>query len=392
MFIPRKIYSLLKEHLKNRQITVVTGMRRTGKTTLVKQLLEDIPSENKLYIDLERVDNRELFSEKNYDVIIAAFGQRGINKNQKMYVAIDELQLMPKAPSVVKYLYDHYDIKFILTGSSSYYLKNLFSESLAGRKKVFELYPLDFGEFLTFQGISWLGDDFVNKKFSSAEYARAKLSYEEYIEYGGFPEVALTKNVQDKRDILSDIVSSYVNIDIRTLADFRNQEQIYALMKMLAARAGGKLDYSKLSRLTGISRPTVLSYVQFLERTYLIARLPVVAKNPDREIVKAKKLYFCDNGILNTLADVSSGVKFENAIFAQLRHHGNLSYYSLKTGNEIDFILDNKIAFEVKESPIESAKSHLAELAKRAGVARYRLIGRHRVPQFTDYIWGGEIR
>lgn len=392
MFILRKVYPILKEHLQNRQITVVTGMRRTGKTTLVKQLLEDIPSQNKLYIDLERVDNRELFAEKNYDAIIAAFEQRGLDKSEKMYVAIDELQLMSKAPSVVKYLYDHYDIKFILTGSSSYYLKNLFSESLAGRKKVFELYPLDFGEFLTFQSFPWHEESFMDKKFRRAEYERIKLSYEEYIEYGGFPEVALTKGIQDKSDILSDIVSSYVNIDIRTLADFRNQEHMYALMKMLAARAGSKLGYSKLSRLTGISRPTILTYVQFLERTYLITRLPVIAKNPDREIVKAKKIYFCDNGILNTLADVGSGVKFENAIFTQLRHHGVLSYYSLKTGNEIDFILDNRIAFEVKESPTESAKTRLAELAKRARISSYRLIGRHEVPKFDDYIWGGEIR
>lgn len=392
MFIPRKIYSLLKEHLKNRQISVVTGMRRTGKTTLIKQLLEEVASQNKLYIDLERVDNRELFAEKNYDAIIAAFEQRGLKRNQKMYIAIDELQLMPKAPSVVKYLYDHYDIKFILTGSSSYYLKNLFSESLAGRKKVFELYPLDFGEFLTFQSIPWHKENFTDKKISRAEYERTKLFYEEFIEYGGFPEVALTKSIQDKRDILLDIVSSYVNIDIQTLADFRNQEHIYMFMKMLAGRTGSKLDYSKLSRLTGISRPTILAYVQFLERTYLVTRLPVVAKNPDREIVKAKKIYFCDNGILNTLSDVSSGVKFENAIFTQLRHHGSLSYYSLKTGNEIDFILDNRIAFEVKESPTENAKPYLAELAKRAGVSSHRLIGRHHVPKFDDYIWGGDIR
>lgn len=392
MFIPRKIYPLLKDHLRERQISVITGMRRTGKTTLIKQLLEDIPSQNKLYIDMERVDNRELFAEKNYDAIIAAFEQRGLEKREKMYIAIDELQLMPKAPSVIKYLYDHYEIKFILTGSSSYYLKNLFSESLAGRKKIFELYSLDFGEFLTFRSISWHAEDFVDKKFHSAEYERVKIFYEEYIEYGAFPEVALVKSVQEKRDILSDIVSSYMNIDIRTLADFRNQEHIYALMKMLAARTGNKLDYSKLSRLTGISLPTVLSYVQFLEKTYLIERLPVTAKNPDREIVKAKKLYFCDNGILNALAEVSAGVKFENAIFNQLRHHGGLSYYSLKTGNEIDFILNNKIAFEVKESPTEDMKGRIAELAQRAGISRSRLIGRQNMPRFDDYIWGGEIR
>jgi predicted AAA+ superfamily ATPase len=204
--------------------------------------------------------------------------------------------------------------------------------------------------------------------------------------------VALTTSPQDKKDLLADIISSYINIDIRTLADFRNQEHIYNLMKMLAARAGTKLDHSKLSRLSGVSRPTIINYVDFLEKTYLITRLHIIAKRPDREIVKAKKVYLCDNGILNTLADVSSGVKFENAIFNQLRHHGELSYYSLKNGREIDFIVEGKTGYEAKESPTAPDKQALEELAKQAEVPHAYLVGRTAVPRFEDYIWGGEIR
>lgn len=392
MFLPRAIYPALKEHLKTKHITVITGMRRTGKTTLVKQLLEDVPSKNKLYLDLERLDNRELFAEKNYDAVIHALEQRGVDPNAKIHLALDEIQLAHNVPSVLKYLYDHYDIKFIVTGSSSYYLKDLFSESLAGRKKVFELFPLTFDEFLTFKGVTWTKHKTLPHSFNRAEYERVKAYYEEYIQYGGFPEVALAVKPQEKKDIVADIVSSYVNIDIKTLADFRSQEHIYTLMKMLAARAGTKLDYSKLSRLTGISRPTTLIYVDFLEKTYFITRLPILAKRPDRELVKAKKVYICDNGILNHLADVSSGVKFENAIFNQLRHHGDLAYYSLKTGREIDFILDGKTAFEVKETPTDQDKRALQELSKQAGTSSAQLIGRHAVPNFESYLWGGEIR
>lgn len=392
MFFPRSIYPSLKEHLKNKQMTVITGMRRTGKTTLVKQLIEETGSKNKLYLDLERIDNRELFSQANYDSVIRALEQRGLNPKEKVYLALDELQLAPNLPSVLKYLYDHYDVKCIVTGSSSYYLKNLFSESLAGRKKVFELFPLNFGEFLTFKGVTWSKQEKLPSAFNHAEYERVKTYYEEYIQYGGFPEVVLASNVQDKKDLLADIISSYINIDIKTLADFRSQEHIYNLMKMLAARAATRLDHSKLSRLTGISRPTVINYLDFLEKTYLITRLHVIAKRPDREIVKAKKVYICDNGIMNTLADVSSGVKFENAVFNQLRHYGELSYYSLKIGREIDFILDGKTAFEVKESPITPDKQALDELAKQAEIPQAHLVGRAAVPRFEDYIWGGEIR
>ncbi|MFA4831688.1 MAG: AAA family ATPase, partial [Patescibacteria group bacterium] len=116
MFLPRKIYPELKKHLKQKQITVITGMRRTGKTTLLRQLLKDISSKNKIYIDLERLDNRELFSQKNYDNILRELAARGLSLEEKMYLAIDEIQMLPSAPSVLKYLYDTFDVKFIVTG------------------------------------------------------------------------------------------------------------------------------------------------------------------------------------------------------------------------------------------------------------------------------------
>ena len=342
---PRRLYPSLKEHLGKKQVTVITGMRRTGKTTLLKQLLSDASGNNKIYIDLERIDNREMFLEKNYDAIIYNLRQRGLDIKHKAFVGLDEIQLVSNLPSVLKYLYDNYDIKFIVTGSSSYYIKDLFTESLAGRKKVFELYPLDFGEFLVFKETPAInGEYFLKKQFNDPEYERLKEYYKDYIEYGGFPEVALSTSIQEKKDLLADIISSYINIDVKTLADFRNQENFYKLMKMLAARSATRIDYAKLSRLTGISRMTVHSYVDFLEKTYIICRISVLANNPDREIVKAQKLYFCDNGIMNVLAETAAWVKFENSIFTQLHHTGKLCYYALKTGREVDFILDKTVA------------------------------------------------
>lgn len=198
MFYHRKIYDELKVHLDKRPITLLTGMRRTGKTTLVKRLLEDSGEKNSIYIDLERIDNRILFGEKNYDNILMALSGRGLDINSKMIIAIDELQLMPEITSVIKYLYDQYSIKFILTGSSSFYLKGLVSDSLAGRKKIFELFPLDFGEFLTFKGIPH-GQPGINKVFIESEYHRLKSWYDEFIQFGGFPEVVLAVDQKDKR-------------------------------------------------------------------------------------------------------------------------------------------------------------------------------------------------
>ncbi len=391
-FYERKIYQKLKAHINIRQVTVLTGMRRTGKTTLIKHLLSEVNSVNKLFIDLQTISNRELFLEKNYDNIILQLKERGLNTEEKIYLAIDEIQLLPEITGVIKYLYDHFNIKFLVTGSSSYYLKNLFSESLAGRKQIFELYPLDFGEFLTFKQVPHKSTNFIENKFNPHEYERLHEYYEEFVEYGGFPEVVLLNSIAQKTAVLSDIISSYIDIDIKILSDFRHASNIYKLIKMLASRVGAKLDYVKLSKLTGISRTTVINYIELFEKTYLLSRLPVHTKNPDREIVKAKKLYFSDSGLVGILADVNSGAKFENAIFSQLRHFGELRYFSLKTGREIDYILNNDTALEAKETPTETDISELKRLSETAGVKNFHIIGRHPSPKFDNYIWGGDIR
>ena len=251
---------------------------------------------------------------------------------------------------------------------------------------------MDFSEFLTFKNVPHADETFAGKKFNLAEFNRLESYYEEYVNYGGFPEVALADNVKTKKDLLYDIFDSYVKIDVKTLADFRDLANLEKLLKLLAVRVGTKLDYAKLSRLTGISRSTVVSYIDFLEKTYMIFRLPVYSKSPDREIVKASKLYFCDNGLLGILADISGGSKFENAVFNQLRAHGALKYYSLKTGKEIDFIINGRVAVEVKESPLADDLKSLRNLTVMAKVKGSRLIGRYQVPNFNDYIWAGEIR
>lgn len=390
-FKERLIYPELKAHLSKRQITVITGLRRTGKTTLIKKLLEDSGNKNRVYFDLERIDNRELFSEKNYENIITVLSSRGFDPNKKSLIAIDEVQLLPDIVSVIKYLYDNYPIKFIVTGSSSYYIKNLFSESLAGRKKVFELFTLNFREFLTFRNIHFEPAKIPGRKFISAEYERLKNNYEEYIRYGGFPEVVLSKSVSDKKDIVNDILSSYLNIDIKNITEIRDQKNLHTLLKMLAKRTASRLDYSKLSSLTGISRPSVYNYLDLLEKTFVITRLPVYSQNPDREIVKAPKIFINDNGLLNQLSEVSSGVQFENAVFNQLKFYGKLQYYSLKTGKEIDFIIDGKTAVEVKETAAAQDFSQLASLSKNIDISRKIIVSRYPSPTFDNFVWGGDL-
>ena len=393
MYYTRNVFSDLKDHLAVKQVTVLTGMRRTGKTTLVKQLMAISPIRQKVYFDLERLDNRVLFSEKNYDNIILALTQRGIVFSEKVLIAIDEIQLLPNLPSVVKYLYDNYDIKFLLTGSSSYYIKNKFNESLAGRKKIFEIYPLTFNELLCFKGIEIPRTSaFSEQPFIAANYEQLKNYYDEYINYGGFPEVVLTDKIANKTDLIQDILSSYINLDIASITDFKKSSDCYNLIKLLAVRIGTKLDISKLTNFMSLSRTTIENYIELFEQSYLIRTIPVTSNSPDREIVKAKKIYFLDNGIAAVTAELSSGTKFENAVFNQLRAFGDISYYQLKTGNEIDFILNKNRAFEVKEAAYDNDLRNLKHLAKNLDIENCLVIGRHPNNIFDGLLWGGFIQ
>ena len=203
--------------------------------------------------------------------------------------------------------------------------------------------------------------------------------------------MVLSKNISDKKDIVNDILSSYLNIDIKNISDIRDQKSLHNLLKMLAARAGTRLDYSKLSSLTGISRPSVYNYMDLLENTFVITRVPVLSKNPDREIVKAPKIFINDNGLLNQLAEVSSGVQFENAVFNQLKFYGKLQYYSLKTGKEIDFIINEKTAIEVKETATAQDLVQIKNLSRNINISKKMIVSRYPSPTFKDFVWGGDL-
>ena len=201
----------------------------------------------------------------------------------------------------------------------------------------------------------------------------------------------LAQSVGDKKSILDDIISSYINVDIKSIADFKDASAIVNIAKMLTRRIRNKLDYSKISNLTGLSRPTIQNYIYLFENTYLISLISVHTENQDREIVKAQKVYFSDNGLAGILGSIDSGAKFENAVYNQLRHKGDIRYFSLKNGKGIDFIVNGKLALEAKETPVGSDEKNLLGLSKKAGVDPCKLIGRYQSPNFSNNIWGGKI-
>lgn len=357
----RKILKHIEPQINTREIIVITGMRRVGKTTLLQMIYEKIESRNKAFLDMDNILEQRVFEEIDFNNIWANLKAYGITNKEKSYIFLDEIQAKPEIVKAIKYLYDHYEVKFFLTGSSSFYLKNYFPESMSGRKVLFELYPLSFEEFLIFKNIdkkidgSFKGKD-ENKNY--IYYQKFQKLYQEYLKFGGFPQVVLAEAESQKKIYLKDIFSSYFEMDVRRMADFRRMNVFRDLLLLLMQRVGSKLGISKLSSELGISRETVYSYLSFLEGTYFIFLISPYSRNVDREVSGTKKVYICDNGIINLLGKVSDGSLLENAVFHNLRKYGKLHYYQKRSGAEIDFILpDKKAALEVKSTG--SARDHM---------------------------------
>jgi len=380
MFFERKILSEIRPFLATDDIIVITGLRRTGKTTLLKAIYDQTPSKNKAFLDLDNIIDQKIWQENDFNNILNNLKIYGIQPENQIHLFLDEIQSFPDVIKPVKYLHDHYKAKFYLTGSSSFYLKNLFSESLAGRKVIFELFPLDFEEFLVFQQ--------VKKRFYSTieekEKYKNKISSEkmkpfvdEYLNYGGFPQVVLARDEVHKKEYLKDIFNSFFEKDVKILADFRNIQVLRDLIFLLFQRCSSKIDITKLATSLSITRDTVYSYISFLEQTYFFSFLKPFSKSSDREVSKARKVYACDTGFLNYFSKQSEGCILENAVFNCLRKFGKINYYEKRNGPEIDFLLpESGFAFEVKYQGSENDYRRLLKTANSLNIKECYIVSR----------------
>jgi predicted AAA+ superfamily ATPase len=364
MIKERLILKEIEKYVDSPEAIILTGMRRTGKTTLLKYIYENNHSSNKLFLDMENPVNRKYFEEENYEKIKKAFEFLGIIFSSRSYVFIDEIQFVNNLPSVVKYFIDQYHVKFFLTGSASFYLKNLFSESLAGRKFIFELFPLTFREYLVFKDVQLKipGD---MGEITPAIFNAIIPFYEEYLFFGGFPQVVLKERSEDKKRAIEEIFTSFYQLEVLQLGDFRRNDKIRDLILLLSGRTGSKLDIQKLSRELTISRQTLQEYLSFLEGTFFFKTIRPYAKGINGEIRKMPKIYACDTGLINHFARVDRGNLFENSVFQNLRLKGDLRYFQRKSGAELDFILDNDTAYEVKITTHQSDISRIETLTSQ---------------------------
>ncbi len=371
-------YDILPQ-LEHKNAIVITGMRQVGKSTLMKQLAQAWDGKY-VWFDLDNPLDQLLFENQDYNAIERDL--RAVAKasdGERFLVCIDEIQNFPEITKVIKYLIDHYRIKFIVTGSSNFYLRNLFPESLSGRKFLYILHPLSYREFLHFHGV--VGEEQLKPVWPSGEWSDFGMQkwaslYDLYLEFGGFPEVAVTHEAETKRLILKNIFASFFEKDIKVFQELKDIRELRDLLLLLGPRSGNMLDVSRLASELGVNRVKIYNYLEFLEGTFFIRLIPKFTKSIDKSVAGGKKLYFADTGMLNLITKPSAGQVLETAVASQLLQYGQISYYNRRNTAEIDFILNNEIALEVKHKAIEQDLGKLQKLSNNVGIARFSVISK----------------
>ncbi len=366
----RDILPRIESVMHSGKAIVITGMRRVGKTTILKYLYDKVGSDNRLFIDFENPIERTIFENEDYNLIKNELELMGLDFSERHYIFLDEIQYVRDIPSVMKFLMDNYGARFFVSGSASFYLKNLFAESLSGRKFIFELYPLSFREFLIFKEVLPSDGDGMSKALKSNRLlSNIKTLFGEYMRFGGFPEVVLTDSENQKTMLLKDMFTSFYQKEILGLADFRKNKELMDLMLFIMEQIGSLFDASKIARQVGLSRHTVKEYVEFLRQSYFLYLLPPFSQNKQVEIRKMPKIYLCDCGMLNVFAQIDRGRLFEQAVFQSIRPYADrLNFYRRKTGQEIDFIMDKELAIETKLRASELDDRRLHSMCRDLGI------------------------
>ncbi len=373
MYIKRKIFSKLVDHLDKQEITMLVGPRQVGKTTLMlklKRYLEE-KGEKTLFLSLDFPEDRVHFASQIEFLKFLEF-ELG---NQRSFVFIDEIQRLTDAGVFLKGIYDR-DLayKFIVSGSGSLELKERIHESLSGRKLIFEISPIDFEEFINYK----TNYQFENslEKFFEIKEDESEALLKEYLFFGGYPKVVSEKTTELKRAYIREIFHSYLEKDIKDLLNIEKTEKFSLLVEFLAAYIGRVINKTHLSQQLGLSLPTLDRYLWYLEKTFIIDKLRPFYTNPKKEIVKQPIYYFTDMGLRNFVYnqwagfDDYDGFVFQNFVFNMLKRNNldiRINFWRSKDKAEVDFIL--KMGRDVY--PIEVKNQKLKKIPSLRGLRSF---------------------
>jgi predicted AAA+ superfamily ATPase len=320
--ITRTLEGKIRKLIGKGKLIALYGARQVGKTTLLKKIFGD--RDDTLWLNADEERSRIVFDNLSVDSFKVLIGEKKI-------LVIDEAQRINDIGVKLKLIQDNFGkkIQVVASGSSSFDLANDINESLTGRKWTFTMYPLSFKELAASKGV---------------EFEKANLTTR--LLYGTYPEIASRPEYAEK--IAVELTNDNLYKDVLSLGEVIRTKKLHTLLQALSFQIGSQAKISELSNLVGIDAKTVVRYLDLLEQTFIIFRLPSFRRNLRNELKASQKFYFYDLGIRNGVIDdfrstnsrPDLGALFENYIIAEFVKTGGHQGYFWRTSQqqEIDYV------------------------------------------------------
>ena len=383
----REIFAKIWESIDNQNIILLNGARQVGKTTLLKMIKEKlqkekgVPASNIFWYDLEQSTDLEIWRDQT-----KVLSRLPLRSSERHYIFIDEFQLSSTIGSTLKVIHDHYPhIKCLTTGSLSWWVT--VEESMAGRKQVFNIWPLSFAEFADWNQnetinkiINLSGKSDTNPQITASEIELVNQEMLRHMTYGGYPAVVNTNNTAEKTSLLNELANSYITRDIQHFNRAADPVQTRKLLMLLANASSSLFDINRISTDSGLGRTALLNRIGWLEHMFIIRLARPFFTNKIKELVKNPKLFMNDLGLRNLLLQNYSvlpatndfGYLAENFVANELFKHTDdflhpLHFWRTKTGHEVDMVIKsgkNTLPIEIKGGYCENIPSGLAAFIK----------------------------
>jgi len=335
-----RYFSKIQRYLETKEIIVLSGVRRSGKTTLLFQIvkhlitIQKVSPRNILFVNC---DEQDISALKNAISNVVDTYRKEIAAKGTLYLVFDEIQNIKGWERAIKSLYDRKNYKIIISGSSSYLLDSQLSPLLSGRYFSVPVFPLDFREYLSFHDIE-ISNDPVNL---AAHKYEILTMLKQYLREGGFPIVVLQKEELTKQDYLRAYYDSIIYRDIIRINEVRNQKALSDLLHYLFTNIASPYSYRRLKEMLGIDLEAVKDYIHFAEMAKILFEVQHFAYSLRAQSRPNKKIYCIDNGLRNVVSfrfSEDEGKLAENLVFVDLIRTGASPYY-WKKKKEVDFVI-----------------------------------------------------
>ncbi len=359
MSLKRIIYDEVISDLVRREVGIIIGPRQAGKTTLLKEIAKYcIKKKIKyLYFDLEMPSDANYFA-RDFQYVLTDIGKT------KQTILIDEFHYLPNATKLFKAIYDGFKgIKVFASGSSAIEMHRHLKESLAGRRRLYRLFPLSFSEWLPGKSSTVRLPKDIHSKINTNIHRKLRAYLEEFVIFGGMPGLVHERGLESKKRLLLDLVATYIQKDIKALLREEDILSFNRLLVLLAGQEGNLLSENGISQTLNYSLRQVRKDIAILNQMFLLDILKPFFTNRGRELKQTNKIYYFDSGIRNAILRDFRGLSqrpdkgflLESFVLHEMQKNLRVSqeiyYWRTREKDEVDFIFVQDripIAIEVK--------------------------------------------